>query len=146
MAAMQTELGLSAEQATQLKTMWSQGRKQAIRRRADTAIARMELQEAVEAPTVDEKVVAAKEKALSDLQTAALKARTDQRLAIRRILTPEQQAKMKQMMRARFHGRGGRPGQAWGRQRQGRGPGMAPPTGPGGPGLDEEGPEAPPES
>jgi len=145
MAAMQTELGLSAEQATQLKTMWSQGRKQAIRQRADTAIARMELEEALDAPTIDEKVVAAKQKALADLEAAALKARTDQRLAIRRILTPEQQAKMKQVMHQRFRDRGERPGQAWGRQRPGRGAGMAPPPGPGGPGLDEDGPEGPPD-
>jgi hypothetical protein len=73
-------------------------------------------------------------KAVSDLQASSLKARTDQRLAMRRLLTPEQQEKMKQLMRqgrmeragARQQRRPGRPGSQ----------GM-PPAGPGGPWSDE---------
>ena len=87
-ATIQAELGLSADQAAQLKKLRDDGRKQAIRQRADLAIARIELEEAMDAPSVDEKLVAARVKAVSDLQASSLKARTDQRLAMRRLLTP----------------------------------------------------------
>ena len=134
-AAIQAELGLSADQAAQLKKLRDAGRKQAIRQRADLAIARIELQEAMDAPSVDDKLVAARVKAVSDLQAASLQARTSQRLAMRRLLTPEQQERMKQLMRqgrveragARQQRRPGRPG--W--------QGMRPPAGPGGPWSDE---------
>lgn len=141
----QQELGLSAEQAGQLKKMWMDERKQAIRRRADTAIARIELDEAIDAPTVDDKVVAAKQKALADLEAAALKARTDHRLALRRLLSPEQQDKMRQLMRERFHDRGDWRARGWRRQGPGRAPAMTPaPPGPGGPGgPDGDGDDGP---
>lgn len=134
-AAIQAELGLSADQADQLKKLRDLGRKQAIRQRADLAIARIELEEAMDAPTVDDKVVAARLKAVTDLQAASLKARTDQRLAMRRLLTPEQQEKMRQLMRrgrteragARRERRTGHPGSY----------GERPPAGPHGPWSDE---------
>jgi Spy/CpxP family protein refolding chaperone len=116
-AAIQAELGLSAEQAAQLNKLRSEGRKQAIRQHADLAIARVELAELMDGPTVDEKAVAAKVKAISDLQGAALKSRTDERLAMRRILSPEQQEKMKQLMQRNRRERGPRAERAW-RHRQ----------------------------
>ena len=135
LAAIQAELGLSAEQAAQMKKLRADGRKQAIRQRADLAIARIELEELMDAPSVDEKAVAARVKAVSDLEASSLKARTDQRLAMRRLLSPEQQEKMKQLMRRgrmeRVRARGerqpGRPGSQAPR----------PPAGPGGPWSDE---------
>jgi Spy/CpxP family protein refolding chaperone len=128
-AVIQAELGLSAEQAAQVAKLRADGRKQAIRQRADLAIARIELQELMDAPSVDEKAVAAQVKAISDLQAASLKARTDQRLAMRRLLSPEQQEKMKQLMRqgrkersgARRERRLGRPGAQAPRPRAGSG-------------------------
>jgi Spy/CpxP family protein refolding chaperone len=114
--ALEKELGLSADQAAQLKKLRAEARKQAIRHRADLAIARLELQELMDATTVDEKAVAAKVKAISDLQAVALQARTNERLAMRRILTPEQQEKMKQLAargrqgRMGWSERAGRPG------------------------------------
>jgi Spy/CpxP family protein refolding chaperone len=131
-AAIQAELGLSADQAAQLKKLRDEGRKQAIRQHADLAIARIELEEAMDAPSVDEKVVAARVKAVSDLEASSLKARTDERLAMRRLLTPEQQEKMRHLMR---RGRMERAG-ARGERRMGhRGPQAARP--PGGPWSDE---------
>ena len=132
-AAIQAELGLSADQAAQLKKLRDDGRKQAIRQRADLAIARIDLEEAMDASSVDEKVVAARLKAVSDLQASSLKARTDQRLAMRRLLTPEQQEKMKQLMR---QGRTERAGARQGR-RPGRHQALRPPAGPGGPWSNE---------
>lgn len=142
-AAIQAELGLSAEQAAQLKKLRDEGRKQAIRQHADLAIARIELEEAMDAPSVDEKLVAARVKAVSDLEASSLQARTSQRLAMRRLLTPEQQEKMKQLRRqgrleragARQDRRSGRPGSH----------GPHPIGGPGGPSPDgiEDPPEPP---
>jgi Spy/CpxP family protein refolding chaperone len=106
-ATLEKDLGLTADQAAQLRQLRAEGRKQAIRNRADLAIARLELQELVDAPTVDDKAVSAKVKAISDLQGVALEQRTSQRLAMRRLLTPEQQEKMKQLAPGR--GRRGRP-------------------------------------
>jgi Spy/CpxP family protein refolding chaperone len=142
-AAIQAELGLSADQAAQLKKLRIEGRKQAIRQHADLAIARLELAELMDAPTVDEKAVAAKVKAISDLQAAALKARTDERLAMRRLLSPEQQEKMKQLMQRNRRERGPRPGPAW-RHRQPATGEAPPPPGPGGPWSDgDDGPPLP---
>jgi Spy/CpxP family protein refolding chaperone len=126
---LQKELGLSDQQAGELKKMWSDERKESVRRRADLRIARMELEELLDAPTVDEKAVAAKVKAVTDLQAAELKSRTDRRLAVKRILTPEQQQKMKELRRE--HARGAREGRAWRRGRPGT---RRPAMGPGGPG------------
>jgi Spy/CpxP family protein refolding chaperone len=126
-AALRAELGLSADQTAQLEKLRVEGRKQAIRQRADLAIARLELAELMDAPTVDEKAVAAKVKAISDLQAAGLKAWTDERLAMRRLLTPEQQEKMKQLRRQHRREHGRRPERA-GRQRgQGEPPVTEPP-------------------
>jgi Spy/CpxP family protein refolding chaperone len=137
-AALQAELGLSAEQAAQMKKLWVDGRKQAIRHRADLAIARIELEELMDAPVVDQKAIDAKVKAMSDLQASGLKARTDQRLAMRRLLSPEQQEKMKQLVRRNRAERGPRPAGAWRERQPGRsGPGM-PPPGPGGPSSEDE--------
>jgi Spy/CpxP family protein refolding chaperone len=133
-ATLQADLGLSAEQAAQLTKLRDEGRKQAIRQRADLAIARIELEEAMDAPTVDEKVVAARVKAVSDLSASALQARTNHRLAMRRLLTPEQQEKMKQLMRqGRTERAGARPGRRSGRPGW---HGPRPPAGPGGPWSD----------
>jgi Spy/CpxP family protein refolding chaperone len=139
-AALQAELGLSAEQATQMKKMWADGRKQAIRQRADVAIARIELEELMDAPVVDQKAIDAKVKAMSDLQAASLKARTDQRLAMRRLLSPEQQEKMKQLMHRNRAERGPRPAGDWRGRQPGHGSGMTgmTPPGPGGPLSEDE--------
>lgn len=125
-ADLRAELGLSADQTAQIQKIRSEARKQAIRQRADLAVARLELRELMTAPTVDQKAVAAKVKEISDLQAASLKARTDEHLAMRRVLTPEQQEKMRQLVRERWRERGPRRGRGW-RQR-----GAGAPLGPAG--------------
>jgi Spy/CpxP family protein refolding chaperone len=96
-ATLKQQLGLSDQQAAELQRLRSEEQKQAIRRQADLAVARMELQEALAAKPVDEKLVAAKTKAVADLQTAALQARVNAQLAVRKVLTPEQQEKLQQL-------------------------------------------------
>jgi len=135
LATLQAELGLTAEQAAQMQKARADGRKQAIRQRADLAIARLELEELMGAPVVDQKAIDAKVAAISGLEAAGLKARTDQRLALRKMLTPEQQEKMKQLMRENRGSRGPRPARS-GRERRPGSPGQ-PPPGQGGPSAEE---------
>ncbi len=128
-AGLEAELGLSADQATQMRNLRAEGRKQAIRHRADLAIARLELEELMDAPTVDEKAVAAKVKAVSDLQAAALKARVDERLEMRRLLSPEQQENLKRLAPRGRRGQGARAGRAWRNRHPGaEGPPDTPPA------------------
>jgi Spy/CpxP family protein refolding chaperone len=83
----------------------------------------------MDAATVDEKAVAAKVKAISDLEGAALQARTSQQLAMRRLLTPEQQEKMKQLAPRGRGDRGPRPGRTWRQRQPGRGDAPSPEPG-----------------
>ncbi len=128
-ASIEREAGLTDAQADQLRQLRQTDMKLAIRRRAELKIARMELDELFAAATVDEKAVAAKAKALGDLEAAALKAGVDHRLAVRRIVSAEQFEKMR-LARPRGPGEGGRDGGRGGHGR--RGPGFGPPSGSGG--------------
>lgn len=107
-AQMQTELGLSDDQVAQLQKMRSEGRSQAIRQRADMRIARGELNDLLRAPAVDETAVRAKLKLVTDLEAAATRARVEHRLALRRVLTPEQFSKMESLVRQHFRDGGPR--------------------------------------
>jgi len=117
-------LNLSAEQTAQLRKVFVEQRKAAIRRQADLKIARIELRELLTAPTVDERAIATKVKELSDLQAAAVKTRVDRMLAIRKVLSADQLEKLKQLrMQHRGWGRrhpGERPGPGGGRSEGGR--------------------------
>jgi Spy/CpxP family protein refolding chaperone len=115
---MQKEIGLTDAQAGQLRKLWSDERKANIRRRADMAIARLEMAELLDAPSIDEKAVNAKLKELSDLQAGALRARVDAQLALRKVVTPEQLQKLRALREERRSavrpgpgGRGERPPQ-----------------------------------
>lgn len=127
-AALQAEIGLSDEQVAGIRKIHLEERKAAIRRNADMRIARLELQELMGAAKVDEAAVAARVKALGELQAANLKARTDSQLAIRRLVTPEQYQKMQQLRQQHMRERGVRPA----RERMHRG------GRPAGPGADDD--------
>lgn len=116
---MREEVGLSDQQAEELRTLFSQHRKAAIRQRADLQVARVELQELIHAATLDEKAIAAKVKAVSDLQAAALRARVEGQLAVQKVLTPEQREKLKDLRPQLGEGR--RPGGEGRRRGMGRG-------------------------
>jgi periplasmic protein CpxP/Spy len=107
---MKQQLGLTEAQASQLEKVRTDERRAAIQRRADVQLAKLELEQLMKADTVDEKAIAARVKQLTDLHGAALKARVDGRLALKKILTPEQQAKLRQLHAERPRGpRGDRP-------------------------------------
>jgi Spy/CpxP family protein refolding chaperone len=126
--AARADIGLTDEQVSEIRRIHSEARKAAIKRNADLRVARLELDELMAAPTLDESKIAARVKAIADLQAAALKERTDSKLAVRKLVTPEQFQKMQQLRRHRFGERRMRPAH--------RSPRRAPEGG-GGPGGDE---------
>lgn len=105
-AALRAEIGLSDEQAAQIREIHTGARKAAIARNADLRIARMELSELMRAATLDEAAIAARVARIGELQATALKARTESMLAVRRLVSAEQFEKMQQ---ARRHERRARP-------------------------------------
>jgi len=112
-ARMREEIGLSDQQVSELRALWTEQRKKAIRQRAETEVARVELRELIDALTPDEKAIAAKIKVVSDLQAVALRARVDGQLAMHKVLTAEQREKFRDrtVQRAgRRHRWGGRRG------------------------------------
>jgi Spy/CpxP family protein refolding chaperone len=132
-AAIRADIGLTDQQVSEIRKLHQQERKVAIRRNADLRVARMELDELLGAATLDEAAVAAKVKAIGELQAAAFKARTESRLAIRRLVTAEQYQKMQQVRHRAVRARQARPG------RRGMPGEMAPPPGPPGGGDDQGG-------
>lgn len=100
-AELKAELGLSDEQVGQLRRLRLDQRKAAIRRHADLALARLGLEEALEAATVDEKTLQARIRELADLHAAELRSRVDGRLALRKILSAEQLDKLQRSRRER---------------------------------------------
>lgn len=119
-AHLKQALGLTDEQEAQLRKLHQDQRKARIRRRADLQIARMDLGELLGAKTVDEKAVALKMKEITDLTAAGIKAHVDGVLGMRKVLTPEQVEKMKQLRQ------GQRPPQFRGRRGPWRGEGPDP--------------------
>jgi Spy/CpxP family protein refolding chaperone len=98
-------LDLQKPQLEKLRTLRMAERKEAIRKRADLQIRRLELRELIEAPTIDQKAIDAKVVEVADLQASALRARVAARLAMRSVLTSEQQEKLRDF---RLQGRGAR--------------------------------------
>lgn len=83
-------IGLADEQVEQVRKLRVEHQKAEVQRQAALQVARMELNELFRAPMVDEKAIAAKLKVVGDLEFAVLKARVDQRLALRKVVSPEQ--------------------------------------------------------
>lgn len=126
-ARLQARLGLNDEQMEQLHKLKLDRQKAEVQRKAALQVARLEMNELFRAASVDEKAVAAKLKVVSDLEVAGLKARVDERLALRKIVTAEQAEQIEKMVMGRHRaraagarGRQGRPGQPG--QRRGPGP------------------------
>ncbi len=138
-ARLKQELGLSDDQAVRLREIRESRQRDAIRHRADSEIARLDLRRLLEAPTVDRKAVDAKVKEIADLQSAGLRARVDTMLAMREVLTPEQRQKWQALGGERHRDRWQRRD---GRRSSGRGWGVSPGGPPqGDPGAPSEGAE-----
>lgn len=128
---MAQKLGLSAEQREQIRKTMTETRKQNIEAEAKTKIARIELHELLAADAPDQKKIDAKIAELSRLHETVLRNRVTSMLAVQKILTPEQRAKLKELrpfgerMRHRMGGSGHGPGMM-GPHHMGPRPGMPP--------------------
>lgn len=95
--SLEERLGLSGEQAEQWRTLRSEQRKEAVQRRADVQKLHIELRELLSAPALDEGAVRAKARRFAELQSASVQARIEARLALRKLLTPEQAEKLREL-------------------------------------------------
>jgi Spy/CpxP family protein refolding chaperone len=97
------ELGLTDDQASRLRGLRSEYRKQAIRRHADIRIARLELgdllaEDSWNLPRAEEKI-----RQISTVRTEARLARLRALARARDILTPEQREKLRELRGRRGH-------------------------------------------
>lgn len=109
---LKAELGLTEAQQADLRKAREAAQKDRILKKAAARVASMELKALLRADKVDEKAVAAKLAEVQAARGALVKVRVDQALAMKRILTPEQQKKVQSMRGARGHrmGRGAQRG------------------------------------
>lgn len=126
--AIRAELGLTDAQKADLQKAMESNRRDRLRKTTDLKIAGLDLKSLLRAEKVDEKAVAAKLAEVQAAQGALLKLRVDTALAMKRILTPEQQKKIgavrgmhrmgaRMKMRGMGQGRGERPMLRHGRPR-----------------------------
>jgi Spy/CpxP family protein refolding chaperone len=87
------ELGLTEVQQGDIRKAMESARRDRLRKSTDLKIASMDLKSLLRAEKVDDKAVAAKLAEAQAAQGALLKLRVDTVLAMKRILTPEQQKK-----------------------------------------------------
>lgn len=139
---MREQLGLTEEQAEQLRALRSDAAKSGIRTRAELTIKQMELRELLQAEEPDRARIEKKVRELSDARYTAQMQRIDQRLAFRSVLTPDQRKEMRNLRRQFRQRRGGRGfgsgPRRFGPRRHGSGPGrgMEPAPEPAEPPLD----------
>lgn len=98
------ELGLNEEQVEAIENVLLEARKTNIKLIADARVARIELGQLITGDEVDKASVNAKVDQLASLRGAIMRQRAEAVLAVREILTPEQQAKADRMLQRLLHG------------------------------------------
>jgi len=98
------ELGLSDVQKADIRKSVEGARRERLRKSTDLRIAQMDLRSLLRAEKVDEKAVASKLAEIQTAQGALMKVRVDSVLAMKRILTPEQQKTISELRQGRGHG------------------------------------------
>jgi len=132
MGMLAEELSLTDQQKGQMESMAFQHQKQMIPLRADLKLAKLELREIMATARVDEKAAISKNEKISSIKAEISKMKLLHKLEMRKILTEEQQAKLKDLKREhRRHNRAGGRGPRAGNF---DGPGPMPGMGPMGPG------------
>jgi len=93
------ELGLTDVQQADIRKAMETAQRDRLRKSTDLKIAGLDLRSLLRADKVDEKAIAAKVAEAQAAQGALLKLRVDTALAMKRILTPEQQKKFAEIRR-----------------------------------------------
>ncbi len=88
------ELGLTDVQQADIRKAMEAAHRDRLRKSTDLKIANLDLKSLLRAEKVDEKAIAAKLAEAQAAQGALLKLRVDSALAMKRVLTPEQQKKL----------------------------------------------------
>ena len=112
---MARDLGLTDEQKNKMQEIRMASQKEMIRLGADLRIARLELEEVIRQSSPKPEDVKARLAVLSAAQGKMLEKRVNLRLEMKKILTPEQQEKVKGMMMQRGMGGMGLGVRGWGR-------------------------------
>lgn len=102
-------LQLSDAQREQVRQITLEARKGARRRQAEIDVLHLDIQDLIAAPALDEAALSAKVQQLGELQLASVRAEVDSRVAMRKILTPEQIEKMSELRGRRSLTGGARP-------------------------------------
>ena len=129
------QLDLTADQQEKVKAIRLENAKKMARIQADVKVASLELREvmAQDVPSAGE--VKAKLKAVSEPPSRMMESRINTQLAMKKILTPEQRQKMKELRKQRPNDRRGKWREGRGRrgnwQGRGQGRGQMPPPHPG---------------
>lgn len=98
------ELNLTDAQKTKLRQMRFDRQKAAIQNRATLQTRQLELRQLMSGDKPDKAAIDRKIDEIGQARTAQMKARLDTRLAIRDLLTPEQQKKLRQLREQRGRG------------------------------------------
>ena len=109
---MQEKLGLSGEQATEIRALLDAQRTAAQTTGKDLRAARKQLRGLLDQPTPDPAAVQAAASQVKTLQAAMFDAHLQMQLALRAKLTPEQWQQWQSLHRGQWHGR--RPGPGFG--------------------------------
>ena len=133
------ELGLTDVQQTEIRKAMETAHRERLRKSTDLKIANLDLRSLLRAEKVDEKAIAAKLAEAQAAQGALLKLRIDSALAMKRVLTPEQQKKLAEIRgELGRHRMGGRMMKRGMQMRGMRGGGKGPHMMPGMPGDDSD--------
>ena len=92
-----TELGLTDVQQADIRKAMEAAHRDRLRKTTDLKIANLDLKSLLRAEKIDEKAIAAKLAEAQAAQGALLKLRVDSALAMKRVLTPEQQKKLTEL-------------------------------------------------
>lgn len=108
---LQQELGLSEEQAGQLRSLRFEAAKSGLQARTDVKLKHLELQQLLQSDEPNQAAIDKALRGLSDAQYALMKNGVQHQLAMRQVLTAEQRKKWegmkRQFMRHRMHRMGG---------------------------------------
>lgn len=96
------KLGLTDEQQDKVQSIRMNAEKEKIKIEAELRIKQIDMQEQMEKKSVNEKEISKLIDAISDLQKKMLENRIKTMLALKKILTPEQQEKLKKFMEQRM--------------------------------------------
>jgi Spy/CpxP family protein refolding chaperone len=105
LAGLAEELGLTEEQQTRLRALRFEQAKGGLQTRTNVLLRRIELEELLQQDEPNPAELNKRIQALADAQGAALRQRIEHRMAFRRILTPEQRARLRTALRQRLHHR-----------------------------------------